>query len=173
MRPTRYNRPVELWGAGTDCVGFAQQAATYRGHPYRWVSLGRRDLEPIAETEPVYRAFPRIETDPGGDGKTYSDAIVTREEFDDLPRSEYSTVLGRIRPGDIMYYAPGHIAIVRQVVTNEEGVVDDLSDVLLIESVYDSPTVTTRFANVTSTRNLQRMQTDEKNWRIVRLRVEE
>ena len=72
-----------------------------------------------------------------------------------------------------MYYAPGHIAIVRQVVTNEEGVVDDLSDVLLIESVYDSPTVTTRFANVTSTRNLQRMQTDEKNWRIVRLRVEE
>jgi len=172
---TRYNRPVELWGAGTDCVGFAQQAATYRGHPYRWVSLGRRDLEPIAETEPVYRAFPRIETDPGGDGKTYSDAIVTREDvFNASDDEEISLLLSRIRPGDIMYYAPGHIAIVRQVVTNEEGVVDDLSDVLLIESVYGISSGQ-RFAHVYAERSLEDVQTllsdRQVGWRVVRLRI--
>jgi len=99
------------------------------------VSLGRRDLEPIAETEPVYRVFPRIEGDPGGDGKTYSDAIVTRAGYLGTAPANRPELLSRIRPGDIMYYAPGHIAIVRQVVTNEEGVAGDLSDVLLIESL--------------------------------------
>ena len=172
---TRYNRPVELWGAGTDCVGFAQQAATYQGHPYRWVSLGRRDLEPIDDTEPVYRVFPRIEGDPGGDGKTYSDAVVTREEFD-APDADIVDLLSRIRPGDIMYYAPGHIAIVRQVVTNEEGVVDDLSDVLLIESVYGTDSLLADYANVVSSRSLQDVHDvggddNPRQWRVVRLRT--
>jgi hypothetical protein len=166
-RYTRYNRPVELWGSGTDCLGFAQQAASYRDNPYEWLSLSRQDLEPLPGNEPVYRVFPRIDGDEGGDGVTYSDAVVTRKEFD-APGADVPSLLSRIRPGDIMYYAPGHIAIVQQVQVNEEGLVEGLGSIQLIESVF-AGRGESRFANVVNTQTLA--DYSSRSWRLVRLRM--
>ncbi|MBN1243791.1 MAG: hypothetical protein JXA15_13905 [Spirochaetales bacterium] len=135
--------------AGTDCIGFANRAASYSGNGYtEWVDLdegwtegnGIANIWNQLNSYSGTRVYPRTTTDQSlptvTNAKSYE--IFRRESInfsDIIDEDEYSNEkekISRIVPGDIFYYYPGHIAIVAEVIY-VDGVVDNIR---LIEATY-------------------------------------
>jgi hypothetical protein len=142
--------------AGTDCIGFAQNAASYNGNTYTWPNLPAGG-----------RAYPRTAQDAQASGKTqYGHLIIDKNGYE----ANGKTLSGMpIVPGDIMYYGNAdHIAIVQSV--EYTGELLNLGNIRLIEAIaYHSDNPETRYRHVISEQTLSRVHNLGRQWRLVRL----
>jgi hypothetical protein len=142
--------------AGTDCIGFAQNAASYTGNSYKWPDL---------PTGP--RAYPRTQQDAQAANRTRYGFLL--QDWDDY-ESAGRTLSGiPVVPGDIMYYGNGdHIAIVHSI--EQTGDQLNLGHIRLIEAVaIHSANPVRRFRHVILEQTLMDIHEAGRQWRLVRL----
>ncbi|MGL1893316.1 MAG: hypothetical protein OCD02_16895 [Spirochaetaceae bacterium] len=152
--------------AGTDCIGFAQNAANI--DQYKW------NIPPTGNSSytstPIFRTYPRTKEDAElGSWTAFSDFIVGKSntEVDDDDDYIIKGNINSVKPGDIFYHigipnspqsgSGKHVGIVLSIENN---------NLKIIESTYNEGD--SNLSYVIDTRNLAYY--NHKHWRLVRLK---
>ena len=147
--------------AGTDCVGFAERAASYSGNEYKWNDLPKGWIEgenpdkterltyypQNAEASNIILSKEKI----GTLNSHFTEDYVSDndEDFTKLSESEfkeYRAQFLKVIPGDIITYKEGteyaHIGIITNVdyegIKQAQSIVSIMDNIQVIESIYGS-----------------------------------